>query len=224
MLFGYILLILEGSIVTLGVAIFSLIIATLLGITFAFLRISKISLFNKISLFYTTIIRGIPELVLMLMIYYGGQMLINEFLVKIGFGNLRVTVNSFVVGVGTIGFIYGAYMSETFRGAILAIERGQIEAGIAFGFNRWTLFYRIIFPQMFYHGIASFTNNWLVLLKTVSLVSLIGLSDMVQIANLASGSTKQPFLFYGIVSLIFLFFTSISLWLLKLVRGHYHFD
>ena len=79
----------------------------------------------------------------------------------------------------TLGFIYGAYMTETFRGAILAIPRGQIEAGISVGMNRWTLFRRITWPQMIRYALPGFTNNWLVLLKATALISIVGLQDLV---------------------------------------------
>ncbi len=218
----YLPLLFKGALLSLEVAVVSLAIATVLGILFAFFKLSKNKKLQATGYIYSSITRGVPELVLMLTIYYGGQVAINNFLELIGLGHLRLDLSSFFVGTITIGFIYGAYMSETFRGAILAIEKGQIEAGQAFGFSRPTLFLRIIMPQMIRHGLASYTNNWLVLLKTISLVSLIGLNDVVHYSKLASGSTQKPFFFYILLSLFFLAATAISLYLLKKVERRYH--
>lgn len=218
----YLPLLFKGALLSLEVAVVSLAIATVLGILFAFFKLSKSKKLQATGYIYSSITRGVPELVLMLTIYYGGQVAINNFLELIGLGHLRLDLSSFFVGTITIGFIYGAYMSETFRGAILAIEKGQVEAGQAFGFSRSTLFLRIIMPQMIRHGLASYTNNWLVLLKTISLVSLIGLNDVVHYSKLASGSTQKPFYFYILLSLFFLAATALSLYLLKKVEQRYH--
>jgi arginine/ornithine transport system permease protein len=112
-------------------------------------------------------------------------------------------------------------MAETFRGAILAVDRGELEAAKAYGMNSWLSFRRILFPQMIRHALPGFGNNWLVLLKTTALVSIIGLDDMVRVSSLAAGSTKMPFTFYMAVAIIFLLFTSVSTGLLKLVERKY---
>ena len=96
----------------------------------------------------------------------------------------------------TIGFIYGAYLTETFRGAILAVPRGQIEAAQAFGMSRAQVLWRIVLPQMVRHAIPGFANNWLVMVKATALVSIIGLDDMVHRAGLAAAATREPFTFY----------------------------
>lgn len=129
-----------------------------------------------------------------------------------------VDISPFVAGVLTIGFIFGAYMAETFRGAILAVDKGELEAAKAYGMSAAMSFRRILLPQMIRHAIPGFGNNWLVLLKTTALVSIIGLEDMVRISSLAAGSTKMPFTFYMAVAIIFLFFTSVSTGLLKLLE------
>ena len=123
--------------------------------------------------------------------------------------------------MATIGFIFGAYMTETFRGAILAVDKGELEAARAFGMRATQVFVRILFPQMMRHALPGFGNNWLVLLKTTALVSIIGLDDMVRKASLAAGSTQQPFTFYMAVALIFLIFTAVSTSALKWAERHY---
>ncbi len=112
-------------------------------------------------------------------------------------------------------------MAETFRGAILSVNKGQIEAGVAYGMSKSKIFIRITFPQMMRHALPGIGNNWLVLLKTTALVSIIGLQDMVKIAGDAAGSTQQPFTFYLTVAFVFLFFTAISSALLKRLENRY---
>lgn len=109
-------------------------------------------------------------------------------------------------------------MAETFRGAMMAVDKGQLEAAKAYGMSGLLTFRRILLPQMIRHALPGFGNNWLVLLKTTALVSIIGLEDMVRVSSLAAGSTQMPFTFYLSVALIFLFFTSVSTGLLKWVE------
>ena len=110
----------------------------------------------------------------------------------------------------SIGFVFGAYMTETFRGAILSIPRGQIEAGISCGMTPLLVFYRITWPQMVRHALPSFTNNWLVLVKATALVSVIGLHDLVWNASTAGRSVREPFTFMFAVLVIYLILTAVS--------------
>jgi arginine/ornithine transport system permease protein len=129
--------------------------------------------------------------------------------------------NPFFAGVLTLGFIYGAYMTETFRGAILAIPKGQAEAAWAFGMGRTATFLRIIAPQMVRYALPGFTNNWLVLIKSTALVSLIGLKEMTYISKQASAATRSPFEFFLFSAALFLIFTSASLYVLRKVNARY---
>ncbi|MBF0229022.1 MAG: ABC transporter permease [Desulfamplus sp.] len=208
-LHGYGPSILEGTLLTLKVSVISLIIAMVLGFTGAMFKLSKSRILNFISQSYTTIIRGIPDLVLMLLIFFGGQVMLNQIAPKFGYDSY-IDINPFIAGVLTIGFIFGAYMTETFRGAILAVSPGQLEAGYAFGMGKIKVFFRILFPQMMRHALPGFGNNFLVLIKSTALVSIIGLDDMVRKASIASGSTRLPFTFYFAVAIIYLIITSFS--------------
>ena len=107
----------------------------------------------------------------MLLIFFGGQMLVNQFAESVGYEDY-IDVSPFIAGVLTIGFIYGAYMTETFRGAILAVPPGQLEAGQAFGMSRWQVFREVLLPQTIRYALPGFGNNWLVLLKTTALLSV----------------------------------------------------
>ncbi len=219
-LYGYGPSIFEGTILTIEVSLLSLLIAMLLGISGALSKLSRFKFLNISAQIYTTVIRGIPDLVLMLLIFFGGQILLNSIVDYFGYS--YIDINPFIAGVLTIGFIFGAYMAETFRGAILAVDAGQMEAGYAYGMTPFQVFRRILFPQMVRHALPGFGNNWLVLIKTTALVSIIGLDDLVRKAYLASGATKKPFTFYMVVAINYLAITSVSIFVLNLLEKKYN--
>jgi arginine/ornithine transport system permease protein len=220
MLQGYLPSILDGAFVTLTVALSSLAVAVLLGLAGAAMKLSKSRAAKAVATVYTTVIRGVPDLVLMLLIFYGGQMAINELAPKLGYADY-IDINPFVAGVLTIGFIFGAYLTETFRGAIMAIPAGQREAGIAYGMSTSQVLRRVIFPQMVRFALPGFTNNWLVLVKSTALVSIIGLSDMMNRAGMAAGATREPFTFYMTVAVLYLVITGVSNLLLGALQKRY---
>ena len=216
----YYLAILQGSLLTVGVSLASLAVATLLGLLGAAAKLSGSRPLVWLAQLYTTVVRGVPELLMMLLIFYGGAIGLNHLLEL--WGNQEgVDLDPFVAGVLTIGFIYGAYMTETFRGAILAIPRGQMEAAWAFGMGRLQTFVRITLPQMVRYALPSFTNNWLVLIKATALVSLIGLQDMTYLAKQSSAAVREPFAFFLFAAALYLVFTSLSLWALRAVSRRY---
>ena len=204
----YLPLILKGMLLTVELALLALLIAFVLGLIGALAKLSKSRIARSAAGIYTTLIRGTPELVTMTLIFFGGQILVNNIGEKLGLE--YIDVSPFIAGVITIGFIYGAYMTETFRGGILAVSRGEIEAGYAFGMTPIQVFLRITFPAMVRHALPGFGNNWLVLVKATALVSVIGLPDMVYNAGLAGGSTRKPFTFFCVVAFLFLIITGIS--------------
>ncbi len=217
---GYYLSILQGGLLTVGVSVAALGVAIFLGLLGAAAKLSGRPVWVGLATVYTTVIRGVPELVLMLLIFYGGTIGLNHLWTA--FGNQgSVDINPFLAGIITIGFIYGAYMTETFRGAILSIPKGQMEAAWAFGMGRVQTFWRITLPQMVRYALPGFTNNWLVLIKATALVSLIGLQDMTYLAKQASAATREPFTFFVFVAILFLLFTSASLWVLRRVERRY---
>ena len=202
-------LLLEGTAVTIQLALGSLLLAVLLGLIGAFAKLSKDPVSRRVANAYTTLVRGVPDLVLMMLLFYGGQQLVNDLGSATGAWDY-VEINQFTAGVFAIGFVFGAYMTETFRGAILAIPRGQIEAGIACGMTAFTIFRRITWPQMVRFALPSFTNNWLVLVKATALVSVIGLHDLVWNASTAGRSIREPFTFMFAVLVIYLILTAFS--------------
>jgi arginine/ornithine transport system permease protein len=209
MFHGYLPAILQGLWTTLEVALLSLAVACVFGLAGAVAKLWGPKPVRWMAGAYTTVIRGLPELVLMLFVFYGGQILLNELAEAQGWD--MIDVPPLTAGVLTIGFIFGAYLTETFRGAILAIPAGQSEAALAFGFTRAQVLRRIVLPQMVRHALPGFANNWLVLVKATALVSLIGLDDMMQRATLAASATREPFTFYLLVALLYLAITTLSL-------------
>ncbi|WP_275285805.1 ABC transporter permease [Halomonas elongata] len=214
----------EGALVTIELAILSLILAIVLGLATASAKMSRNWVLHRLGTLYTTLIRGVPDLVLMMLLFFGGQIGVNMFtdwLYNRFDIDIFININEFVAGVVTIGLIFGAYMGETFRGAFLAVENGQIEAGRAYGMSHWLVFRRIRFPQMMRHALPGLSNNWMVLLKTTALVSVIGLSDMVKVAAEASKATREPFTFMIIVAVIYLLIASVSEWGFARLQKHY---
>ncbi|WP_104204668.1 ABC transporter permease [Billgrantia saliphila] len=222
---GYGPRLLEGAGVTIQLAVLSLILAVLLGLLTASAKMSRSWLLHRTATLYTTLIRGVPDLVLMMLLFFGGQMGLNLLTDKLydQFGvDWYIDLNAFVAGVITIGFIFGAYMGETFRGAFMAVDHGQIEAAKAYGMGSWLVFRRIRFPLMMRHALPGLSNNWMVLLKTTALVSVIGLTDMVRVAAEASRATHEPFTFLIPVAVIYLLIASVSEWIFARLQKRYN--
>ncbi|UWQ86086.1 ABC transporter permease [Leisingera caerulea] len=198
-----------GTTLTIQLALVSLAIALVFGLLGAWAKLSASGLAQRLAGSYTTIVRGLPDLVLILLVFFGGQVTINWIGYATGLWNY-VEISKFIAGSATIGVIFGAYFTETFRGAIMAIPSGQIEAGISCGMPRQLIFRHIIWPQMVRYALPGFTNNWLVQLKTTALVSVIGLQDLVYNAFTAGRSTGQLFTFMAAAFVIYLVLTAIS--------------
>lgn len=215
MLYGFSEVILKGALVTLELAIASVILAVVIGLAGAGAKLSRNRPLAWLFEGYTTLIRGVPDLVLMLLIFYGLQILLNSITDTLGLA--QFDIDPMAAGIVTLGFIYGAYFTETFRGAYLAVPKGHLEASTAFGFTRGQTFRRILFPAMMRYALPGIGNNWQVILKATALVSLLGLEDVVKATQLAGKSTWQPLYFALIAGAIYLVFTTLSagvlLWL-----------
>lgn len=218
---GYGFSLLQGTVLTIQSALASLAVALAFGMLGALAKLSRSAVARGFAEVYTTVVRGIPDLVLMLLVFFGGQILVNQLATLVGYEEY-IDISPFIAGVGTIGFIYGAYMTETFRGAILAVPAGQLEAGHAFGMSPLQVFTQILLPQTIRHALPGFGNNWLVLLKTTALLSVLGLDDALRKASLAAGATREPFTFYLAVALIYLLLTTVSTVLLQWAERRYN--
>lgn len=216
---GYGPQLLAGTWETIKLAVLSLIVAVILGLIAASAKLSKNRLARFFAALYTTLIRGIPDLVLLLLIFFSMQIHLNALTDALRLP--YIDIEPFSAGVLTLGFIYGAYFTETFRGAFMAIPAGQAEAALAYGFTRWQIFSRIQFPQMMRHALPGLGNNWQVLLKATALVSLIGLNDLVKVAQNAGNVTFKVFLFISVTALIYLALTTVSNAVLYLLEKRY---
>ena len=213
---GYWELIKNGTWATIQLALLSVLLSFILGLLGASVKLFGGGLLRGIATLYTTIIRSVPDLVLMLLLFFSIQMGLNQVTDALGWRVIQI--DPFWAGVIVIGMIYGAYFTETFRGAFLAVPKGQIEAGMAYGMNSTQVFRHILFPQMMRYAIPGIGNNWLVVLKATALVSIIGLSDLVKASQDAGRATGDMFKFILIAGLIYLVLTSLSnmvLWLLE---------
>ncbi len=222
---GYGPQILSGTVSTIELSLLSLLVSFILGLFGASAKLSKNRMLQAIATVYTTIIRGVPDLVLMMLIYFSLQIWINNFTdwlnnIQDSY-DIEWQLDPFTSGVLTLGFIYGAYFTETFRGAFLAVPKGQLEAARAFGMKPGQVFRRILFPQMMRFALPGLGNNWQVILKATALVSIIGLSDVVKAAQSAGEATFRTFYFISIAGLVYLALTVISNFVLLLLQRKY---
>ncbi|MBT0724069.1 histidine ABC transporter permease HisQ [Rosenbergiella sp. S61] len=208
MLEGYGQVILQGTWMTLQLALSALVLAIIIGLGGAAARLSRYVWLRAIGTAYTTVIRGIPDLVLMLLIFYGLQIALNQL--THGLNIAHIDIAPLPAGIITLGFIYGAYFTETFRGAALAVPIGQREAAIAYGMTAWQCFVRINFPLMMRFALPAIGNNWQVILKATALVSILGLEELVKATQLAGKSTWQPLFFALVAGAVYLLFTLVS--------------
>ena len=204
----YMPLILSGAFLTLQLALVTLALSMVLGLIGASMMMSKVGFIRRLAVAYSTVIRGVPDLVWMLLIYYGAQILINDWADRLEV--VPIELNPFMAGVLTLSVIFGAYFSETFRGAILAVPKGLPEAGHAYGMSPWQVFKRITFPLLMRFALPGIANNWQVILKATALVSLLGLNDVVKATQLAGKGTYQPFYFAIVAGVVYLIFTTLS--------------
>ncbi len=187
--------------------------AFLLGLVFgalgSFAKLSGNRVVAAIADAYTTVIRGIPELLVIYLLFFGGSGAL-MFFARI-FGHTGyVEINAFATGVCAIAIVNGAYSLEVIRGAVLAVPRGQIEAAKAFGMSPWTLLRRVLAPQVLRFALPGLGNVWQLALKETALISVTGLVEIMRQATVGAGSTKQPFTFYAVACVLYLLLTTVS--------------
>ncbi|RXZ45629.1 ABC transporter permease [Crenobacter cavernae] len=205
---GYGPLIASGTWATIKLALLSLMASVLIGLVGASSKLSASRFLRGVATGYTTLIRSIPDLVIMLLLFYSIQIFLNQVTDRLEVE--QINIDPFLAGVVTLAFIYGAYFTETFRGAFQSVPRGQIEAAVSYGMNPWKVFRRVLFPQMMRFALPGIGNNWQVLIKATALVSIIGLSDIVKATQDAGKGSMQFFYFTVVGALIYLAITSVS--------------
>lgn len=199
---------LSGAWVTLQLGVLSMAFAILLGLVFAPMKVAPVAPLRWLATAYTTVVRGLPELLVILLVFFGASRALSEFLDLVGYQG-RVELSPFAAGMIALGFAYGAYTTEAIRGALLEIPRGQVEAARAIGMGGWTTFRRIILPQLWRISLPALGNLFLALLKDTALVSVIGVEDLTREAAIATGYTKEPFTFYFAATVLYLCLTVI---------------
>ena len=198
----YFSLMLTAALMTLGLAVCSLVLGLFLGMLFA---VSEANRFvGKPTAVFIALLRGLPEILVVLLVYFGSSELVELLTGE------YVEFGAFGCGVFALSLIFAAYASQTLRGAIQAIAKGQWESGTALGLSKGYTFLHIIMPQVWRHALPGLSNQWLVLLKDTALISLIGVDDLMRQAQLINTNTHQPFTWYGIAALIYLLVTLVS--------------
>ncbi|MCO6410895.1 ABC transporter permease [Hoeflea alexandrii] len=197
--------IVAGAITTLQVALTSLVLGIAVGLGGALAKVSGIGALRWLADSYTTIVRGIPELLIILILYFGGTVALTALLGR------YVEVDAFAAGVFALTIVFGAYATEVFRAAFLAVPRSQIEAAHALALSKALTFRLVILPQMWRYALPGLGNLWLTLLKDTALISVVGLEDLMRKASVAAGATHDPLTFYLTAAALYLTFTSVSL-------------
>lgn len=211
---GYGHLLLDGFVVTVMVGVLSMALAIVIGLFGAWAKLAPSPVVRWLANVYTTVVRGVPELVMILLVYYGVPTLIQDLAAGFGY-DIRIDFNSFVSGVATIGFIYGAFATEVFRGAYLAVPSGQLEAARACGMSRGLMVRRVLLPQMWRFALPGLGNVWMVLMKATALVSVIELHELMRAAETGAQATRKPFTFYFAAACLYLALTATSMVVLQ---------
>ena len=213
-----------ATLMTIAVAITAMLIGFLFALIFTPLKLSKNKFLNLIANSYTTIIRGVPELLVIYLLFFGGTGAV-MFVASIFGYNEYIEINAFITGAFAIGIISGAYSTEVFRGAIQSIDKGQFEAAKVLGLSKFGQFFQIILPQTLRLAIPNLSNIWQITLKDTSLISVTGLVEIMRQSYIAAGSTRDPLFFYSFAAVLYLLLTFLSMKLinkleLKYSRGY----
>jgi polar amino acid transport system permease protein len=198
----------QGAVVTLQISVGAFVIGLLIGLVVALIKLKAGPVGVRLANSYTTICRSVPELLLILLLYYAGSDLINKITESMGYENFDI--NGFMVAVIVLGIVQGAYIAEILRGAILAVPFGQIEAARALAMPAHLYTRRIILPAMMPYAIGGLSNLWLILIKDSALISVVGYSELLFTAKQAAGTTKHYFVFYVLAGALYLIFTLLS--------------
>ncbi len=205
-LHGFGSLLLEGTWLTVRLAATAMAVAVALGLLAALAGRSPLRWLRFAANIYATLVRGIPELLMLLLVYFGASVLLMQIAALFG-DDGYIELSPFVAGTAALGFMYGAYAAEVVRGAIEAIPQGQVEAAQALGMPRLLTFRRIVLPQTWRLALPALGNLFLALLKDTALISVIGANDLMRNTSIAVSNTTQPFTFYGVAALIYLLLT-----------------
>ncbi|HFQ5353448.1 arginine ABC transporter permease ArtQ [Vibrio vulnificus] len=212
---GYSLSLAQASWMTIQLALVSLAVGLVLAVVFAGGEMTRHRLVKWPTTALVTVLRGLPELLVVLFIYFGSTQVL--FLLTGDF----IEVSPFLSGVIALSLIFASYASQTIRGALKAVNKGQREAASALGISKSRTFFRIVLPQAVRHALPGLTNQWLVLLKDTALVSLIGVTDLLKQAQLTSAATHEAFTWYATAAAIYLVITLVTQRAVKIIDAKF---
>ncbi|WP_448954022.1 ABC transporter permease [Labrys neptuniae] len=200
---------LQGALLTIGLALCTLPFGLLLGLGVAMAKHGGPGWLGFLCGIYTSLFRALPELLTILIVYFLGQSAVNTILTALGIG-IQIEISGFVAGFVALGLVLGAFSSEVWLGALRSLSRGQSEGAAALGLSRGQTFRKIILPQLIRTALPGLGNNWMALLKDTSLVSAIAVSELMYMTNRAVFATKQPLMFYAACCLLYLVMAILS--------------
>ena len=209
-----------ATMMTIAVSITAMFIGFLFALIFTPLKLSKSKFLNLIGNSYTTVIRGVPELLVIYLFFFGGSGAVMYVASIFGY-NEYIEINAFITGSFAIGIISGAYSTEVFRGAIQSIDKGQFEASKVLGLKKPVHFFKVIMPQMLRLAIPNLSNVWQITLKDTSLISVTGLVEIMRQSYIAAGSTRDPLFFYSFAAVLYLLLTFLSMKLINKLEIRY---
>ena len=209
-----------ATIMTIAVSITAMLLGFLFALIFTPLKLSKSKFLNLIGNCYTTVIRGVPELLVIYLFFFGGSGAVMYVASIFGY-NEYIEINAFITGSFAIGIISGAYSTEVFRGAIQSIDKGQFEASKVLGLKKPIHFFKVIMPQMLRLAIPNLSNVWQITLKDTSLISVTGLVEIMRQSYIAAGSTRDPLFFYSFAAVLYLLLTYLSMKLINKLEVRY---
>ena len=209
-----------ATLMTIAVAITAMVIGFFFALIFTPLKLSKNRYLNLIANSYTTVIRGVPELLVIYLFFFGGSAAVMFVASIFGYGEY-IEINAFITGAFSIGIISGAYSTEVFRGAIQSIDKGQFEAANVLGLGKFGKFFKVILPQTLRLALPNLSNVWQITLKDTSLISVTGLVEIMRQSYVAAGSTRDPLFFYSFAAVLYLLLTFLSMKLINRLEVKY---
>jgi octopine/nopaline transport system permease protein len=204
---------------TLAVAACGFLIGSLIGSFATGAKLSNSLIARTIADGYTTVLRGIPDLLVIYLFYFGGSAVLSSIGGLFGASGF-IGLPAFATGAAAIGIVSGAYQAEVFRGAYTALSRGELEAAKSVGMHRSLMFRRIVAPQVLRYAIPGLGNVWQLVLKESALISVTGLVELLRQSQIGAGSTRQPFSFYVTAAMLYLVITTASTWGFQRAEDH----
>lgn len=207
---GWIGAILRGTAITIAVGLASIILGALIGTLLGLIKWAKIFPLTVIVTAYTSLIRGVPELLIIYLLFFSSVEFVTSVATAFGYAALADSGYAFIIAVVAVSAISGAYSTEVIRGALASIPTGHIEAAKALGISRYRIFQRIIFPQMLRIALPGMNNVWQATIKDTALVSVVGLQELMRTASVGAGSTRNPLIFFLIAAVVYFVIMIIS--------------